>query len=190
MTRAGRATVTRERYFAAAMELLAADGPSALTLSRLCAAVGVTSGSFYHHFVGVDGFVGALLEHWEAQQTRRILEVVGASADPWQRVSVVKHLGAALPHRAEAAIRSWAAADAAVGAAQRRVDAERTEGLREVVAGVGVPPATASRLARLGVALLAGAQQTGHPDEPAVVLELFGDLEDLVRTHAARAGGG
>ena len=169
MTRAGRALVTREDYFGAAMALLAADGPSALTLGRLCGAVGVTSGSFYHHFAGVEGFVGALLEHWEAEQTRRIREVVEASADPWERVSVLKHLGAALPHRAEAAIRAWAAADAVVGRAQRRVDAERTDGLREVAAGVGVPPAVASRLARLGVALLAGAQQTGCPDRKSVV---------------------
>lgn len=180
MTRPG----TRQRFFAAAVALLADEGPSALTLGRLCGWVGVTSGSFYHHFGGVDGFVAALLLHWEGEQTRRILEVVQASADPWERVSVMKHLGAALPHRAEAAIRSWAATDAAVGAAQRRVDAERTDGLREVVSGVGVPPATADRLARLGVALLAGAQQTGRPDEPAVVLALLGDLEDLIRSHA------
>lgn len=188
---APRLRVTREGYFAAAMTLLAQEGAAALTLGRLCAAVGVTSGSFYHHFAGVDGFVAALLEHWEAEQTRRVLAVVGSSPDPWERVRVMKHLAAALPHDAEAAIRGWAPQHPAVALAQRRMDTERAAGLREVIAGVGVDAGTAQRLSLLGVSILAGVQQVGpSPVDPDRVLALLGDLEDVIRAHAGGAGPG
>src|SRR5689334_671062 len=116
-------TVTnREGFFTAAMALLARDGRSGLRLAALCRDVGVTSGSFYHHFGGWDDFVDALLEHWETVDTHRLADLADREPDPEGRLDVLKHLALTIPHEAETAIRARAHGDPVVAAEQVRVD--------------------------------------------------------------------
>jgi AcrR family transcriptional regulator len=117
-----------------ALRVLAREGRNGLRIGRLCAALGVTSGSFYHHFGGWDGFVAALLEHWEREEVGRIVELVNASDDPLERVRRMKHLALTVPHEAETAIRAWATVDPVVEAAQRAVDRGRLHALADVLA--------------------------------------------------------
>ncbi|SEG92587.1 DNA-binding transcriptional regulator, AcrR family [Thermomonospora echinospora] len=56
--RRGEATV--DRVLTAALDLYAAQGPDALTMTALIAETGVSSGSLYHHFGSVDGLAAAL----------------------------------------------------------------------------------------------------------------------------------
>ncbi|MDL5159243.1 TetR/AcrR family transcriptional regulator [Actinomycetospora termitidis] len=142
---------TREGFFDAALRLLAAghdDGVASseqrrarLKLAPLCRAVGVTTGSFYHHFEGWDGFVEALLEHWETTETARLVEAAGREADALERLSLLTHLALTFPHEAEAAIRAWAHVDPRVAVVQRRVDHARwvavAECAEEVLPGEG-----------------------------------------------------
>ena len=51
-------------YFAAARDLMADGDPRKVTIDALCKRVGTTSGSFYHHFGSLDGFVAALAADW------------------------------------------------------------------------------------------------------------------------------
>lgn len=139
---------------------------------------------FYHHFGGWAGFVGALPEHRESEQTSRIVTLVAATTDPGERVTVLKDLAVTVPHAAEAAIRVWAALDPDVGRAQRRVDDERRAALERVVVGVVDDPVVAGRLAVLGVAVLVGFQQTCALPAPAVLAALLDDFESVVRAHA------
>ena len=48
--------VTKEEYYDAALEVLAQLGFKGLNIGVLCKRLGVTSGSFYHHFGGWPGF--------------------------------------------------------------------------------------------------------------------------------------
>ena len=96
---------TAEQYYDAAMSILAREGAAGLKIGPLCRSLGVTSGSFYHHFGGWAGFVRGLLRYWEAEQTDRIVELARATADPVERIDVVKQLTVALRHDAEAADR-------------------------------------------------------------------------------------
>ncbi len=106
-------TATPETFFDAAMRLLAGPGLPALRIGRLCREVGVTSGSFYHHFGSWDGFVAALLQHWAAEEVDRPLELVRRAQvdDPVERVTLLKGLALTIPHDAETAIRRWAGTD-------------------------------------------------------------------------------
>lgn len=177
---------TPEQYFEAAMTLLAAGGPAALKIAPVCRSVGVTSGSFYHHFGSWADFVDALLRWWETEQTVRILALTRAAPDPWARVEVLKRLAAALPHAAEAAIRAWAAYDEAVRRAQQRMDRERLAALAEVIGGVGVEPVTARRLADLGLAILVGQQGMHRPPDPSALLAVLTGYEQVIVAHAPR----
>ena len=162
------------------MTLLGDAGQHGLKIAPLCRELGVTSGSFYHHFGSWAGFVEAMLVYWEAEQTDALLAVVRVVDDPWERIVVMKNLAVTVPHEAEAAIRAWGRTDPAVGRAQRRVDEARIEGLREVIAGVGGDEVTARRLSLMGIALLAGVQQIRSLVDRGELLAVFNDFEQVI----------
>ena len=176
-------TATPQAYFEEALRLLAREGRNGLRIGRLCAALGVTSGSFYHHFGSWEGFVAALLEHWEREETARLVELVNASDDALERVTRMKYLALTVPHEAETAIRAWATVDPTVDAAQRAVDRGRVRALGDVLASVIADDALRERLASLGVAVLAGHQQIAGVT-PVELSALLDEFELLVRAHA------
>ncbi len=114
-------------YFDAAYAILAERGYAHLKLSAICDRVGVTTGGFYHNFSSWRVFTGQFLEHWHRTQTTRLVEIVAQEDDPIARLKLLLESAARLPHRAEAAIRAWSAADEQVAAVQRCVDEERLE---------------------------------------------------------------
>ncbi|GAA5148186.1 TetR/AcrR family transcriptional regulator [Pseudonocardia eucalypti] len=181
--------VTQDQYFAAALGQLAAHGAEGLTISRLCQALGVTSGSFYHYFGGWAGFVEALLAHWEDEQTQRIVRLARAEAGVEQRLGVLRRQALALPHDAEAAIRAWSRSDERVEAAQRKVDAQRHATLRAIIVDLGVPARDADRLATTGVALLVGMQQLHRPVDTELLSTVFDEFERTIRTLSPAADG-
>lgn len=187
-------SATKEAFFDAAVRLLAAghdDGRApvasraGLKLAPLCRTVGVTTGSFYHHFSGWDGFVEALLEHWETTETARLVEVAGREADAGQRLALLTHLALTFPHEAEAAIRAWAHLEPRVAVVQRRVDDAR----RAVVADclVVLAPDRAEEIAALAVDSLIGVQSGLRPIDVDVLRARFGlvlELAGLPRSEA------
>ncbi|NMO91939.1 TetR/AcrR family transcriptional regulator [Actinomycetospora sp. TBRC 11914] len=179
-------TATPVTFFDAALRLLAGPGLPALRIGRLCGEVGVTSGSFYHHFGSWDGFVAALLDHWAAEEVDRPLELVRRAdvRDPGERVTLLKGLALTIPHDAETAIRRWAGTDTAVAAAQQRVDDGRRDAVREVIAPLIADPALVAVLAEVGLSLLVGHQQLHHGGPPVDLSDLLDQFELLVRSHA------
>jgi AcrR family transcriptional regulator len=179
--------VTQDQYFGAALEHLAEHGPEGLTIGALCKALGVTSGSFYHYFRGWGGFVDALLAHWETERTDRVALTAAAQVEPVQRLLVLRREAVGLPHRAEAAIRAWGRSEPRVRAAQERVDARRLEAITTIIASAGVRAGEASRLARMGLAMMVGVQNLGTPADTEALDGMLGELVGLVRAHAAPA---
>lgn len=184
-------TVTPALFFEQAMATLAGPGLPALRIGRLCAALGVTSGSFYHHFGSWEGFVRAFLDHWAREESDRVVEMVARRPDPDERVVLLKHLALALPHGAETAIRRWAGTDPTVAAAQERVDEGRRRTLREVLAPV-VGDTLAPTLGEVGMSILVGHQQLHGHGPPVDLAAQLDQFELLVRTHAGApvSGGG
>ena len=154
--------VTRTEWLEAGLELLAAEGAPAVTIDRLTSKLGVTKGSYYHHFKGAAGFRTALLEYFEAQFTTRLIDTVERepNADPAAKLQHLLRLVLSVPDDAqlEIAVRAWALQDAEVRAAQERVDRARTSYLKELCRGLedGVDP---DRFAQLLYLILIGAEQ-------------------------------
>jgi AcrR family transcriptional regulator len=182
-------TATPQAYFEEALRLLAREGRNGLRIGRLCAALGVTSGSFYHHFGSWEGFVSALLEHWEREETARLVELVNASDDALERVTRMKYLALTVPHEAETAIRAWAHGDERVAVVQARVDQQRRRVVAEALVGAGVDGERADRLADLTLAVLIGQQQRLGPTDVGELLALFDELGALSPTSAAPIAG-
>lgn len=183
-----RLLVTREDYFDAAVALLASEGAGSLKISALCAALEVSSGSFYGYFGSFDGFVADFLAYWEHTQTERIADLANAPADPLERVHVLKELTAKLPHDAEAAIRAWAHTNPRVAEAQKRVDSRRQAIIATMLQpGVG-SRREATKLAFLGMTLLIGLQQFRSPVRTRDYNVLFNEYERIVLDRMASVG--
>ena len=179
--------VNRADYFDCALRLLAAEGPSALKVGRLCGDLGVTTGSFYHHFQSMRSFVGELLAHWEVDKTEQYAELLDEVDDPLAGLPLIREAVHALPHRAEAALRAWSHTDTQVAAAQARVDARRLEAVQRLVQRLVGDTERAARLALLGVVILAGFQVGRDPDDHDELSVLMDEYLGLLAAPAASA---
>jgi AcrR family transcriptional regulator len=158
--------VSRVEWLDAGLELLAAEGAPAVTIERLTGQLGVTKGSYYHHFKSAAGFKTALLEYFEAKFTTRLIDAVERTtgAEPAAKLRRLLDLVLSDPDNSglEIAVRAWALQDAEVRAAQERVDRARTEYLKQLCHGLGaaVDP---DRFAQLLYLILIGAEQVLPP---------------------------
>jgi AcrR family transcriptional regulator len=175
---------TPEDYFDAASELLAEGGSAALTIANLCDRLGVTKGSFYHHFDGQAAFRDAYLQHWEAQVAEVTAPQLEAVADPHERIELLKQLGVAVDHRAETALRAWARTDPVVAATQRRLDEGREEQLARAFVDLGIEADHARVLARIGAPILVGTQQLEGDVDRARLGELFDEYQRWLEASA------
>lgn len=168
--------VTRLEWLEAGLELLATEGAPAVTIERLTGELGVTKGSYYHHFKGASGYKTALLEYFEAQFTTRLIDSVerAPDAEPGVKLQHLLRLVLSDPDSAalEIAVRAWALQDSEVRAAQERVDRARTAYLQELCRGLktDVDP---DRFAQLLYLILIGAEQVLPPIAQADLREIY-----------------
>ncbi|TWD79890.1 TetR family transcriptional regulator [Kribbella amoyensis] len=156
---------TRTTWLDAGLEVLASDGAPAVTIERLTTELGLSKGSYYHHFKGAPDFRTALLAHFEARHTTRLVDTVEQDPDAPAATKLVRLLDLVLADhdsvRLEIGVRAWALQDAEAQAVQERVDRTRTEYLRELCHGLGVDQP--DHLARLLYLILIGAEQVLPP---------------------------
>lgn len=170
------ARVSRSAYFESALEVLAEVGSDGLTVSELCARLGVTKGSFYHHFPGMPAFIGALLAFWEEQRSQRLIAASAAEQDPEARYRLLMAIAMSLPHEAEAALRAWGHSNAEVRAVVTRVDEARERHLAESMTMFGLPVERARLRARIAMAVLVGTQQRENPVDVESLRAMFDEL--------------
>ncbi|HUP98836.1 MAG TPA: TetR/AcrR family transcriptional regulator [Aeromicrobium sp.] len=175
-----RLLVTRDDYYEAAMRILATEGAGGIKITKLCSALGVTTGSFYGYFGSLDGFVDAFLEYWWEGQTARIVEMANAPDDPADRIRLMRKLASQLPHAAEGAIRSWGHTNIAVAAMQEKVDAARSKALADVLRPAAADDNEARTLGIMAMTLLVGLQQWRQPVTTEDFNLLFNEFEKLV----------
>jgi AcrR family transcriptional regulator len=172
-----RRRLSASDYFAAALELLATDGHAGLTAAGLCERMGVTRGSFYHHFASFEEFADRLLANWEEQYTTDPLELVQSLGSHESQLEEQLLLAQALPHEAEHAIRLWGADNDRVADVQRRVDRHRRSTLAHYLQSIGLPPEHAEVYADLAVASLIGMQLLDRPVDPARVRRVLAEVQ-------------
>jgi AcrR family transcriptional regulator len=182
--------LSQSDYFAAALEILGRGGHHNLTIGSLCDVLGVSKGSFYHHFGGWQGFVGGLLEHWERESTLNAMEMAARIDDPKLRRRVIARLIDTIPHDAEASIRVWSRSDPLVSEVQSRVDEERISMLAGLFA-MKLSRTEARALAEMHHAILVSAQIAGRTvnvDRMRDSARVFTDL--VVARYGAAVFGG
>lgn len=164
-------------FFQAGFDVLAEAGYGGLKLASVCGRLGVTSGSFYHHFTSWSEYTRQLVTHWQQQMTV-LVEEVGEEPDPRRRLDRIIKGGLALPHGAEAAIRVWGSIDPHVRDAQAAVDRHRFGAVFEAALQVLGNRRQAEMFASWSIYLLVGYEQALLPRNPDGLEWLVAQLLD------------
>lgn len=183
MTSGGQRRLTAADYCDEAMRVLEESGFQALTAAGLCARLGATRGSFYHHFENFDDFVDQFLSYW-VQRYSRDLIARSESNDLWSQIDVQAELAIGLPHAAEAALRAWGTVNPRVAEAQRSVDEMRRQGVAASLKRHGVPEPQAETCAAIAIATLAGMQVTQRPLDRSALHAMYTEVAGALGRNA------
>ncbi len=170
------------------LRVLAAEGAPGVRIDRIAARLGLSKGSFHHHFAGADGYKRDLLAHYEALSVAALeTAIAGVAEDASTRdvlevlTSMVRGDGAGL-YRPEldVAVRAWSTTDPDVRAVQQRIDATRIDALARVWGRAVSDPIEARRAALLPYLLAVGAAVVVPPVEVDDLRRLYELLLPLV----------
>jgi AcrR family transcriptional regulator len=185
------AMVSQREWLDEGLEVLAANGLPGLRVETLARRLGVTKGSFYHHFVDLGDYRRALLGHYEQTCTLEHLEA-NAALDGLPALTRLERLADTVQHLEtvhsglELALRVWAAQDDDARQTLTRVDALRTTYIEGLLAETLGDPAAARDVARSIYYVHIGAQQAQPPATPEEVRRLYRGF--LNQVAAASAG--
>lgn len=131
-SRKPKSRLRRQDWIDRAIELLTRAGIGAVSVERLATTLGVSRGSFYHHFSDRGDLLQAMLEHWAKDLTYEVRDqIVSLGLDPGTTLLVL--LRAIRANRAadhDAPFRAWALHDPKARAVIHQVDEARLNFIR------------------------------------------------------------
>ena len=151
--------LSKEKWLDEGFRLLSNFAQDKLRIQYLCQRLGVTKGSFYHHFKSMDHYISALLERWEEENTHTFIKVANQGKDAEERMEALSERAVVTDQSIEAAIRSWAFYKPVVKKHLKKVDRIRLKYLEAIFEENGDDPETAAAKANLDYAVLIGIQQ-------------------------------
>ena len=179
---AGKKRHTKTDLLQAGLDLLARHGSDALTIEVLCSGLGVTKGSFYHHFPSRNAFSRELLAHWEGTHTRFYIESSQDAGTAAERYRALYTLASDIDVEVEAAVRAWALRDPEARKVQERVDRMRLEYLARLYSGLLSDPEQAEAVALLSYAAFIGLRQIMPRPDHSLLVEASKLWRELAKT--------
>jgi AcrR family transcriptional regulator len=165
---------------------VADDGPNGLRIDRLCRRLGVTKGSFHHHFAGAGDYKRLLLDTYETLVVEALNDVIEQTEAVTPQKSLAS-LTAAITStqsfyrpKLEVAMRAWAFSDPEVRAVQERVDRQRVESLEGIWSRILDDPAAVHTAALLPYLVGIGASLVQPPTPPDQLQRIYNLLLGLV----------
>jgi AcrR family transcriptional regulator len=166
------AQLSRRRWLEEGLAVLEEAGAEALTIESLTSRLGVTKGSFYHHFANYQDFQEQLLSFWEEEGTHRIIHWAEQEASPADQLARV--MRASLhPPRLDVALRAWALQDDQVRVHQQRIDQQRLAYFETLVYAIKADRLYAQQFARVLYSIYVGSQHILPPIEGEDLSALF-----------------
>jgi len=130
----------RQRWLDEGVDVLSEEGASGVRIDRIAARLGLSKGSFHHHFDGAGGFKLELLAHLEELLTGALQRTVAdgeaqeSGRDTFVRLIplVVAGHGGVYRPQLEKALRAWALTDDDAARTQANIDEARLEAIRGI----------------------------------------------------------
>lgn len=178
----------KARWIDEGIRVLGEDGAAGVRIDRIAARLGLSKGSFHHHFDGAEGYKRELLAHWERMSLdslRAAIEESGESASTREvlgRLTELLRPDGVLPFgpRLDTAVRAWAASDDDARGAQGRVDSERLRAIEAVWRRASDDDETVRISALLPYLILVGATSVVPAVDVDDLRRVFGLLLPLV----------
>ena len=167
-----------------ALKELASNGYAALKAQPLAKRLGVTRGSFYHHFTSIDAFNQALIQHWTNSTTMPLIAEVEKSGDPRMQLENLLKQALRSGEALERAVRSWAIVNTQVADLVEDVDKHRIQFTEKLLLAAGVPPSETPSRARLLYWAAIGRLMMPHPQTQQLSDDEITKLTHLI-THPA-----
>lgn len=158
------APLARRDWLEAGQQLLRTAGVGGLKLRALADSLGISTGSFYHHFSDFDAYLVALAKYYSGEQlAANIATVLREAHTPYDRIVRASHLArdTALPELI-AAMRAWARRDERVAPEVAVLEQGLIDFLAECFKGLGFTQEQA--VVRAFVMLAVAGGETDPPD--------------------------
>jgi len=166
---------TRERWLEQGLAILREHGIAGLGVDAVARRLGLTKGSFHHHFAGMPDYRRAVLDRYE----RDMLDAIAvlrdrvASLPPADAIAALPGQAAGLDLRLDTAVRGWAFQDLEARCALERVDSARLGVLEELWRALLGDPADARVAALAPHLIVIGASVAQPPPEPGELRAVF-----------------
>jgi AcrR family transcriptional regulator len=172
------ARTSKQDWLVAGLQILAEHGAPGLTIDRLTMALGLTKGSFYHHFQSLSGYRAALLDYIESKIAEQVAATAQAPSPAAGIAQLFDPLAAPAP-ALEVALRAWAWQDDEVRAVQARIDERRAQRAHSFCRQIAEDDEQAVLMSRLAQALMIGSTQVQPPLGPDLRRALFAEFVRL-----------
>jgi len=143
-----------------AVVALGDGGIEAVRIEPLAKSLGVSKGSFYHHYANRRALLLALLDQWEQLGTSAIIsEAERDTENPAERLAALVHISCtpdALGDAVEASIRAWAGSDDIAREVVARVDQRRLDYVTALLTATGMKKPQAKRRAAMFYRVIIG----------------------------------
>ena len=135
----GSTRLSKQQWLEKSLLTLAAKGPSQISIAALTGALGVTKGSFYHHFADRADFVRSIVQYWDEKYTRDVaskpeLQRGTPQERLWQLMLAIVESDLT---RYDLAVRAWAGTDPDVGRLVAKADRFRLTFVRMLFSEMG-----------------------------------------------------
>lgn len=155
------ARVTREDWLNEAKQVLIEEGFAKFTLDNLLKRLGVTHGSFYHHFKNRQELTDAVLKQWRKEMTQDVVTTAAQIGDLNQKANTLIKMGQSFTNQTELeiAFRSQARVDPMVREYVQEVDELRIQNCTQMAIQIFGDTPRAYTFGKLAHALFVGSQQ-------------------------------
>ncbi|MCC3374369.1 TetR/AcrR family transcriptional regulator [Cohnella sp. REN36] len=160
--------------------LLGERGAGFLTIDTLTSRLGVTKGSFYHHFQNWQNYKENLLSLYENERTLKTINMAEQQLSPLEKFELVMKTSLERRFELDVAIRAWALLDPFVASYQLRIDEKRLEYLEEILWQHCQNRERSRDMARLFYSLHVGGQHLFPPVQGQDLEKLYREIQKLL----------
>lgn len=143
--------LTRQDWIDTAIRLLIEAGIGSVSIEQIATHLGVTRGSFYHHFADREELLKAMLDHWAQRWTYDIRDQIASlGLDPSTTLlALMKSIRHNRAADYDAPFRAWALHDPLASHVVEQVDQTRLALIRQQFDALGLSELDADNRARL-----------------------------------------
>lgn len=171
----------KQDWLEAGLEMVGDVGERGLTIEKLTEVLGVTKGSFYHHFRNVEDFKAQLIAFWAGQYTSTASETPDEPQELLSLLDEIMREAFGAVTKPELAIRVWAEQDDMVRDVVEQVDAVRQAFVLKVFSAVTRDDDQARLMTDMLSSMLIGSMMVLPRISPDRVQDLYQEFKRLYR---------